>query len=353
MLEIARQQPADAFVILTNETLALTNLPVNVTNRLIKTGLFKWVEDKWWYNLGLPQLLKRQKADLFVTIDNTHIKGYKTPCCHFIVNLPAAGPGFANGYTRKWKRIYHNNQVAGILQTAVAIITFSGYHKRMLVEKFKLPPEKCNHLRLCYHNTPLKWPEKESIKTRYSGGLEYFVFAGDIDQRHLLVELLKAYAEFKRWQKSNMQLIVTGSVTAWTQQFLTKLAYFKYRNDVHVIPDPTDDILKALIGSAYALLYPALNDHFPETVLLAMRADVPVIASPVPVIKELANCAVIYPEPDNASGFAKSMQDIYKNERLREDVILSARNHMEQGKKYNLATVCRNLLWQTLDKNSY
>lgn len=78
MLEIARQQPADAFVILTNETLALTNLPVNVTNRLIKTGLFKWVEDKWWYNLGLPQLLKRQKADLFVTIDNTHIKGYKT-----------------------------------------------------------------------------------------------------------------------------------------------------------------------------------------------------------------------------------------------------------------------------------
>lgn len=148
-----------------------------------------------------------------------------------------------------------------------------------------------------------------------------------------------------------MQLIVAGSVTGFTRQFLEKLASFKYRNDVHVITDPADDVLMPLIGAAYAFLYPALNDHFPETILLAIQADVPVIASPLPVIKELANNAVIYPEPDDVSGFARCMQEIYKDEQLRTAVILAARNHMDQHEKYDMAADCRNLLWQAFHDN--
>src|SRR5450755_4519234 len=67
--------------------------------------------------------------------------------------------------------------------------------------------------------TSLPWAETESIKTQYTGGRSFFLFIGNIGEQHHLVELLKAFSSFKKWQQSNMQLVIAGYTTAFTDRF--------------------------------------------------------------------------------------------------------------------------------------
>jgi glycosyltransferase involved in cell wall biosynthesis len=192
----------------------------------------------------------------------------------------------------------------------------------------------------------LKWAEKESVKTRYSGGREYFIFAGDIDERHCLLTLLKAFSQFKKWQQSNMQLILAGHKTGWTEKLVEKISSFKYRDDVHLMIDPSKQTLNTLIGCAYAFLYPALHDYLPVNILRAMRAGIPVITSNIPVIYELAADTVVYSDAANTETLARSIQLIYKDEKYRAELIDSAKKQLEKRGSSNLSPECWNFLQQ-------
>lgn len=61
---------------------------------------------------------------------------------------------------------------------------------------------------------PVEWELANKIKEKYTGGQEYFLVAGSIHSHKNLLTLLKAFSIFKKWQKSNMKLVITGS-TDW------------------------------------------------------------------------------------------------------------------------------------------
>jgi glycosyltransferase involved in cell wall biosynthesis len=140
-----------------------------------------------------------------------------------------------------------------------------------------------------------------------------------------------------------MQLVLAGNTTGWTGEFLEKLSTFKYRSDVHVITNPSGEVLIDLIGAAYAFVYPAQFDYFPVNIILAMRASVPVIASAIPVIQEAAGKSVLYPGSNDEEGFAKTIQEIYKDENRRSQITEMATNNLLAAEKYDLVGDCRDI----------
>jgi glycosyltransferase involved in cell wall biosynthesis len=109
----------------------------------------------------------------------------------------------------------------------------------------------------------MEWEEKEKIKEEYAGGTEYFLFTGDIYPPDHLITLLKAFSYFKKWQQSNMKLIMAGPANRKTEKLKEKLATYKYREDVIIIENPDPQTIQELTGAAYA---PVSIDQ-PETVL--------------------------------------------------------------------------------------
>ena len=167
----------------------------------------------------------------------------------------------------------------------------------------------------------LSWGLKENIKIQYTAGYDYFLFAGDIDQRYQLESVLKAFSLFKQWQQSSMRLVIAGRETPATAAFEAKLDTYKYRADVVLFKNVPFNDLRELVSAAYAFVYPASAENFPVPLLQSMAHGVPVITTDLPIIREWTAGSAVYIGADVVNGFFKAMQLLYKDETERDAVI--------------------------------
>lgn len=177
---------------------------------------------------------------------------------------------------------------------------------------------------------PLEWEEKEQIKARYASGREYFLFAGDIHPRHQLLTLLKAFSVFKKWQRSEMKLIIAGKTGRWTAKLEKMLATYKYREDVSLIRNPETATLRQLIAAAYAFVFPTGKEVFSVNILNAMQAKVPVISSRSALITARAGDHILHITGDTEEELAKCLLTIYKDESLRSALVNKAADFVKR-----------------------
>ena len=105
-----------------------------------------------------------------------------------------------------------------------------------------------------------------------------------------------------------------------------------------------DEKMAQVMASAYALVYPSLWEGFGVPVLEAIRCGVPVITSSGSAMEEVAGDAALYADPESFHDIAEKMLLLYKDERLRAELI-------EKGKtstaKYNWEDSSRQL-WELI-----
>ncbi|MEJ7769523.1 MAG: glycosyltransferase [Chitinophagaceae bacterium] len=340
IIEIARQYPADGFMCLTHEKKpVISDLPSNIAFHYIKKGILKWLNVKWWYKYQLPQILSKLPPGLYITLDNHYIRNGGLPTCLFLTD------SLSLLKQQAYKRIARSGRsLLQSIKRSTVTITFSE-HLGDLLKKQGLPEGKIKFLKLAASSKiePLTWTDKEIVKVKYAEGCEYFLYSGDVDPHTDLLDLLKAFSQFKKRQQSNMKLIFAVNTTALTIKFQEKLATFKFRDDVHIVRNCTAQQRDELLGAAYAVVCPARLEYFPINILRAMKAGVPVIASEIPVIKVVAGDAVIYPDSNDEGGFAKALQLLYKDENLRSRIITAGKIHLEAAGKADFIHDCRNI----------
>jgi glycosyltransferase involved in cell wall biosynthesis len=287
---------------------------------------------KYWYDVKIPRLLKKYKADLFVSPDGYCSLNTKIPQCMVVHDL--AFLHFPS-HAKKSHLFYLKKYTPKFLEKAKTIATVSEFSKRDILDQYKIDPQKIN---VVYSAAKEKFAAvseetKTETKIKYSSGHEYFLYVGAIHPRKNLLNLLKAFSVFKKRLKSNFKLILVGRLAWKYDQFLEKLKTYKYRDDV-IMPGYIDeeDVVK-LTASAYAVVYPSLWEGFGVPVLEAMNCNVPVLTSANSSMQEIASEAALYFDPTNHEDIAEKMMRIYKDEMLRNQLI-------EKGK-----SVTKNFSW--------
>jgi len=187
---------------------------------------------------------------------------------------------------------------------------------------------------------------KDRMKKKYTGGKEYFVYAGAIHPRKNLVGLLKAFSVFKKRQQSNMKLVLAGRLAWKYESFTKKLETYKYKEDVVMTGYLEEKELVSLIGASYAMVYPSSWEGFGVPVLEAMLCEVPVITSSNTSMEEVAGGAALLADPQNAAEIGEQMMRIYKDENLRKVLI---KKGIENAKRYSWDKTA-GLLWQAILK---
>lgn len=132
-----------------------------------------------------------------------------------------------------------------------------------------------------------------------------------------LLNLLKAFSLFKKWQKSNMKLLVAGRMAWQYEDLLEKIKTYKYREDLVLLGALEEAQLTRITASAYALVYPSFFEGFGMPIVEAMQSGVPVIASNTSSMPELGSDAALYADPNDPDAMAKQMLLLYKDEKLR------------------------------------
>jgi glycosyltransferase involved in cell wall biosynthesis len=300
---------------------------------------------KLWYDVKVPAVLKKYKADVFVSCDGFCSLTAKVPQCLLVHDLSFLHyPSFI----RKSYFLFYKYYTPKFLNKAKTIVTVSEFSKKDIIAHYKIEADKIdvvpNGVKEIFH--PLTDFEKKSVKNKLTGGKEYFIYAGAIHPRKNLTNLLKAFSIFKKKQTSNWKLVLTGRLAWKYKHFVKSLETYKYREDVVLTGYLDEEELVNVIGSAYALVYPSLWEGFGVPVLEAMRCQVPVITSENSAMQEIAKDAALFANPSDHNDLAEKMMLLYKDENLRSQLIERGNKMSEE---YNWSHSAA-LLWQSILK---
>ncbi|MGH2552273.1 MAG: glycosyltransferase family 4 protein [Chitinophagaceae bacterium] len=300
---------------------------------------------KFWYDVKVPSVLGKYKADVFISCDGFCSLSSKVPQCLVVHDL-----AFLHypSYIKKSHLLFYKKFTPKFLEKARSIATVSEFSKQDILNHYQVEPDKIDVVYSAAKNIfrPSGEEEKAAIKNKYTEGKEYFLYAGAIHPRKNLINLLKAFSVFKKRQQTNMKLILAGRLAWKYDSFIQNLKTYKYRNDVVMTGYVQENELVKVIGAAYGLVYPSLFEGFGVPVLEAMLADVPVITSANSTMQEIAKDAALYADATNHADIADKMMMLYKDENLRKQLIEKGRQIAKQYSWDNTA----DLLWQSIMK---
>lgn len=298
---------------------------------------------KYWFDISVPRVLRKIKADVFVSPDGYCSLTTKIPQCLVIHDL-----GFLH-FPEAYKKShvgFLKARTPAFLRKAQTVVTVSEFSKEDILRNYKTDPGKIavvyNGVKTIFR--PPGAEEKDFVKEKYTGGKEYFIYAGAVQPRKNLVNLLKAFSIFKKRMQSNMKLVIAGRLAWKNEEFIQLINTYKYRSDVVLAGYLAEEDLALLMGSAYALVYPSLFEGFGVPVVEAMKCGIPVLTSQNTSMQEVAADAALYFNPKDHLDIADKMMMVYRDEKLRNQLIEKGR---AQSDKYSWEKSAA-LFWQSI-----
>jgi glycosyltransferase involved in cell wall biosynthesis len=344
--KIAIEHPEHIFVFITDKI--IENRVANVKNTIVTTidqrpkNTFFW---KLWYDHKLEKTVKKQSIELFINLDAVCSLKSKISQFLFMDDLPV----LHETVQEKKNLQFYKRNAAKFLQKANRITVASEFFKKEMVDRYKINETKIDVVQgsIDKNFVPIIFEEKEKIKEKYTDGKEYFLYAGELIAEKNWINLLKAFSFFKKRQKSNMQLVIVTNTIAGSD-FANSFKTYKYREEVKVLSDLSIVEKTKITASAYAFVYPSFYEVFPARLMEAMRCGVPVIASNIDSIIEIAGDTVLYANPKSFEDIADKMMLLFKDENQRNELIIKANR---QVLHYNIEKTT-DLLWQSIVKTT-
>jgi glycosyltransferase involved in cell wall biosynthesis len=273
-----------------------------------------------WFEIAIPRILKKYKADVFLSTDGFCSLSTTIPQVIVIHDLAFLHyPKYLKFSIAQFLKIYTKKYIA----KANAIIGVSQYTVQDIINTYKVPEHK---MHLVYNSAndlykPLDFAQKQDVKIKYAQGVDYFVYAGSLHPRKNIVNLLKAFALFKRNTKSNMKLLLVGRMAWKTESIANALQNHPNKTDIIRYEYMEAEELCQVIASAYAMLYVSEFEGFGIPILEALRCNVPAITSNTSSMPEVGGNACLYANPNDYVEIADQIMLLYNDENVRNKLI--------------------------------
>lgn len=300
---------------------------------------------KVWYQVSLKKCLKKINPDIFIGVNgmiplNTSIKKlsiiHDLNFEHHPQHLPVL------------LRKYYCKSFPKFAKKADRIATVSNFSKKDIVETYKIDTEKID---VVYNGPnknfkPISSDKITSVQEKYTDGKPYFLFVGTLHPRKNLVNLFKAFDQFKSQSNSHFKLVIVGKKMWWTSEIENTFNALQFKSDVVFTGRVSNDGLYKITAAAHALTYVPIFEGFGIPLVEAMSCGVPVITSNVTSMPEVVENAGILVDPFSIDEIAQAMITISSDENLRSELVEKSKT---QAKKFSWQRT-GDLLWESIIK---
>jgi glycosyltransferase involved in cell wall biosynthesis len=193
-------------------------------------------------------------------------------------------------------------------------------HTSLPAERIRVIPYGVDHP---YHEPD---PEQvEAVLRRYSlTSTQYVLWVGTLEPRKGLATLVAAVATLAR--RGAAPTLVLAGYAGWRNtNVMSPADRASLGHGLRELGRVTDPELQALYAGASVFAFPSLHEGFGLPVLEAMAAGVPVVASDIPAIREVAGDAAMLVAPGNADYWAEALSRVLENPSLQADLVGSGR----------------------------
>lgn len=291
--------------------------PKNVTFEVIRPMARHPFLFIWWFEVGIPRVYKRVRADLFFSPDGFLSLSRKVERTLLVIHDLA--------YLHYPDQIspimlwYYQKYSPKFVAKADQILTVSNATAEDLATHF---PKTVDKTTVIYngHRNP-KSMEEESMEEKVVLNTPYFISIGSLHPRKNLVGLIRAYDKLRQHSDAKIKLVVVGR-KAWKTGPLQKVYNnSQYRDDILFTGYLPDCTMFEYLRKSIALVYVSFFEGFGLPIVDAMAAGVPVITSNRSSMKEIAGDAALLVDPENTLQIAQTMIKMFDDPVLREELI--------------------------------
>lgn len=307
----------------------------------------------WWFEQSLPKILHKYEPDVFLSTDGFLPLSTFTPAgmkqCKLVPvihdlnfeHYPDDIPFLARKYYKKYFPLF--------AKKASRIATVSEYSKQDISKLYKITVDKIDVVYDGANELFVPAP-KERRTLKLPLGLEqkdlYFLFVGALHPRKNITRLLLAFDQFKRAEPSEIKLVIVGEKMFMTSEMEQAYRKMSFRNEVIFTGRLGIESLKEVMAGAFSLVFVPYFEGFGIPIVEAMYCDVPVIASNVTSMPEVAGDAGLLVDPFSVDSIKEGMVKIYKDGALRARLIENGRIQREKFSWDNTA----DKLWNCMEK---
>lgn len=273
-----------------------------------------------WFEYSIPKVLKRIKADIFVSPDGmlSLRSDVKSMCVMHDLNFefyPKELPFFYRKYYR-----YFFPKFA---KKADRISTVSTHSKSNISDIYHIDSHNIDIVYSACRDEfkPLEKDQIQSVRNEFSEGKPYFMFLSSLQPRKNLLNLLKAFEQYRSSNKSEVKLLIVGK-NQWIGKDLIKFYQsMRFNKDVIFTGRIEDTQLHRILPSALALFYISYFEGFGVPIIEAFYSGVPVVCSELTSLPEVAGDAAYKVDPFSVDEIATAMKEIESDEQLRSTLI--------------------------------
>ncbi len=284
-----------------------------------------------WYGISLKRLLKKLKPDIFVGANGMIPLNTTTKTLSVIHDL-----NFEHHpeHLPKIIRIYYCKYFPQFARKANRIASVSEFSKKDIVNTYKIDPDKID---VVYNGPneefkPISAEEKNSIQKNYTASMPFFLFVGTLHPRKNLVNLFKAFDDFKRFTNSEFKLLIVGRKMWWPNEIESTFQNLEFKDDIIFAGRLPEQELYKITAAAHALTYVPIFEGFGIPLVEAMSCGTPVITSNITSMPEVVEDAGFLVDPFSIDDISKAMIAISSDEDLRNELIEKSKI---QAKKFS------------------
>lgn len=229
--------------------------------------------------------------------------------CHDLVAL--LNPNVSWIRKLRYRLLLHQMRYAG------AIVCISENTKNDLLKFCSfLNPDK---VKVIYNGLEKKWlvPSTELLQATSIKDVKdrrFFLVVGTDAWNKNFKLVIQSFADFE----SDVVLVRLGPVSETSRAQVRQL---NMSERMIQLENVSDEELKWLYGNAVALIFPSLHEGFGWPPLEAMACRCPVIASDIPVVREICDKAVCYIDPVKKETLTEAMRILAADNEYREGLI--------------------------------
>ena len=295
---------------------------VNSKYRLIR-WLFQ-IRYLFWKQIFLPIKLILNKADIVICPD--YVAPIISSCQKIVVIHDNLFWKYPKNYPSLWRK-YFITIINWGLNNNTKIVTTSNYSLKGLSEIFKK-----NDIFSVYQSS-----EIFKLKSKTAGHKKYILHIGTFEKRKNLLILIKAFKKLKDEENTKFKLVLAGStyINGHNETY-RKIEKFIHEHNLFssiLIPGYiSNNEAKYFFSNAKMYIFPSIDEGFGIPLIEALKLNIPVICSNIPIFKEIEGDSALYFEKNNVDDLYEKMKILIQNQKLLKKLTLKGK---EKVKKFN------------------